>query len=108
MFTQTPDRRLAASGRQCNTLGDLSTDYKARKLNDTIVILVAVQTTAAQSGDSNYQRTVQTSSAITGLAGAREDHRPESAAQCQLLHRAQGMLEQRTPIPPFKPASPDR
>jgi flagellar L-ring protein precursor FlgH len=53
-----------------NTLGDLSTDYKARKLNDTIVILVAVQTTAAQSGDSNYQRTVQTSSAITGLAGA--------------------------------------
>jgi flagellar L-ring protein precursor FlgH len=53
-----------------STLGDLSTDYKARKLNDTIVILVAVQTTAAQSGDSNYQRTVQTSSAITGLAGA--------------------------------------
>jgi flagellar L-ring protein precursor FlgH len=53
-----------------NKLGDLSTDYKARKLNDTIVILVAVQTTAAQSGDSNYQRTVQTTSAITGLAGA--------------------------------------
>ncbi len=53
-----------------NTLGDLSTDYKAHKLNDTIVILVAVQTTAAQSGDSSYQRTVQTSSGITGLAGA--------------------------------------
>ena len=53
-----------------NTMGDLSTDYKARKLNDTIIILVAVQTTAAQSGDSSYQRTVQTSSAITGLAGA--------------------------------------
>jgi flagellar L-ring protein precursor FlgH len=53
-----------------NTLGDLSTDYKARKLNDTIIILVSVQTTAAQSGDSSYQRTVQTSSAITGLAGA--------------------------------------
>src|ERR1035437_6972220 len=51
------------------TLGDLSTDYKARKLNDTIVILVAVQTTAAQSGDSSYQRTVQTSSAITGVGG---------------------------------------
>jgi flagellar L-ring protein precursor FlgH len=53
-----------------NTLGDLSTDYKAKKLNDTINILVAVQTTAAQSGDSSYQRTMQTSSAITGLAGA--------------------------------------
>jgi flagellar L-ring protein precursor FlgH len=52
-----------------NTLGDLSTDYKAKKLNDTINILVAVQTTAAQSGDSSYSRTVATSSAITGLAG---------------------------------------
>jgi flagellar L-ring protein precursor FlgH len=53
-----------------NSLGDLSTDYKARNLNDTITILVSVQTTAAQSGDSSYQRTVQTSSAITGVAGA--------------------------------------
>jgi flagellar L-ring protein precursor FlgH len=52
-----------------NTLGDLSTDYKARKLNDTIVILVGVQTTAAQSGDSSYSRTVATSSAITGVGG---------------------------------------
>ena len=32
---------------QSSTLGDLSTDYKAHKVNDTIVILVAVQTTAA-------------------------------------------------------------
>jgi flagellar L-ring protein precursor FlgH len=53
-----------------NTLGDLSTDYKAHKVNDTIVIVAAVQTTAAQSGDSTYQRTFQTSSGITGLAGA--------------------------------------
>ena len=52
-----------------NTLGDLSTDYKARHVNDTIVITVAVQTTAAQSGTSSYQRSVQTTSAITGLAG---------------------------------------
>lgn len=50
-------------------LDDLSTDYKARKLNDTVVILVAVQTTAAQSGDVNSSRAFQTSSAITGLAG---------------------------------------
>jgi flagellar L-ring protein precursor FlgH len=53
-----------------NTLGELSTDYKARKLNDTITILVAVQTTAAQSGNSSYQRTMTTSSAITGLPGS--------------------------------------
>jgi flagellar L-ring protein FlgH len=50
-------------------VSDLSSDYKARKLNDTVVILVAVQTTAAQSGDVNSSRAFQTSSAITGLAG---------------------------------------
>ena len=54
---------------QGNTLGDLSTDYKAHRVNDTIVIVVAVQTTAAQSGNSSYQRTFQTTSGITGLAG---------------------------------------
>jgi flagellar L-ring protein FlgH len=52
-----------------NALGDISIDSKAHKLFDTIVILVAVQTTAAQSGDSSYQRTFQTASGITGLAG---------------------------------------
>lgn len=54
------------------TLGDtsdLGSDYKARKVNDTVVILVSVQTTAAQSGDVNSSRAFQTSSAITGLAG---------------------------------------
>ena len=50
-------------------LGDFSTDYKARKLNDTLVILVGVQTTAAQSGDVNSQRAFQTTSGITGLPG---------------------------------------
>ena len=50
-------------------LGDFSADYKARKLNDTLVILVAVQTTAAQNADVNSSRAFQTSSAITGLAG---------------------------------------
>jgi flagellar L-ring protein FlgH len=50
-------------------VSDLSGDYKARKLNDTVVILVSVQTTAAQSGDVNSSRAFSTSSAITGLAG---------------------------------------
>lgn len=53
-----------------NPLGDISTDYKARKLNDTIVIVASVATSAAQSGTSTYQRTVQTANGITGLAGA--------------------------------------
>jgi flagellar L-ring protein FlgH len=52
-----------------SAMGDFSADYKARKLNDTLVILVAVQTTAAQTGDVNSSRAFQTSSAITGLAG---------------------------------------
>ena len=50
-------------------LSDMSADYKARKLNDTLVIVASVQTTASQSGNVNSQRTFQTSSAITGLAG---------------------------------------
>lgn len=50
-------------------LNDVSLDYKARRLNDTLVILVSVKTTAAQNADLNSQRAFQTSSAITGLAG---------------------------------------
>jgi flagellar L-ring protein precursor FlgH len=50
-------------------VSELSSDYKAHKLNDTVVILVAVQTTAAQSGDVNSSRAFATNSAITGLAG---------------------------------------
>jgi flagellar L-ring protein FlgH len=50
-------------------VSDLSGDYKARKLNDTVVILVAVQTTATQSGDVNSSRAFSTTSGITGLAG---------------------------------------
>jgi flagellar L-ring protein FlgH len=64
-----PVRTVGSLWSPGGDLGDFSTDYKARKLNDTLVILVAVQTTAAQSGDVNSQRAFQTSSAITGLAG---------------------------------------
>lgn len=48
---------------------DFSTDYKARNLNDTVIIQVSVATSAAQSGNVNSQRTYAASSAITGLAG---------------------------------------
>ncbi len=50
-------------------LNDASTDYKARKLNDTVMISVSVQTTAAQEGDIGSSRTFSTTSAVTGLAG---------------------------------------
>jgi flagellar L-ring protein FlgH len=65
----TPTHTLGSLWQAGGELNDFSTDYKARKLNDTLVILVSVQTTAAQSGDVNSSRAFQTSSAITGLAG---------------------------------------
>jgi flagellar L-ring protein precursor FlgH len=61
--------RTVGSLWEAGEVGDLSSDYKARKLNDTVVILVSVQTNAAQSGDVNSARSFQTASAITGLAG---------------------------------------
>jgi flagellar L-ring protein FlgH len=67
--TPTPSRTLGSLWAPSD-VSDLSGDYKARKLNDTVVILVSVQTTAAQSGDVNSSRAFSTTSAISGLAGA--------------------------------------
>jgi flagellar L-ring protein precursor FlgH len=65
-----PDPRTTGSlWSAAFVLGDLSVDYKAHNLNDSVTVLVAVQTTAAQSGSSNQSRTFTTSSGITGLAG---------------------------------------
>lgn len=50
-------------------LGDLSTDIKARGLNDVITIVVAEVTSAQSSGNITSQRTFATQSAITGLFG---------------------------------------
>lgn len=51
------------------SLSDISTDYKAVRLNDTVTILVSVQTSAAQSGTVDSERSFTTSSALTGLLG---------------------------------------
>lgn len=67
--TPSSTHTLGSLWQQGGELSDFSTDYKARKLNDTLVILVAVQTTAAQSGDVNSSRAFQTTSGITGVAG---------------------------------------
>lgn len=50
-------------------LGDFSSDYKARNVNDTITIIASVQTTAAQSGSVDSERTLTSSSSITGILG---------------------------------------
>ena len=50
-------------------LTDLATDYKARHLNDLVVIRIVEQTLAQASGDVAAQRSFSSNSAITGLAG---------------------------------------
>ncbi len=53
---------------------DLSADYKARRLNDVVQVLVSVQTTAAQDGSLNSQRQFSTTSGISGLVGGIATH----------------------------------
>ena len=55
-------------------LGDLSSDYRAHMVNDTIVVQVSVQTTAAQSGTTNSSRAFTTTSGISGLVGGIATH----------------------------------
>jgi flagellar L-ring protein precursor FlgH len=69
-YMPPPSARTTGSlWSSANSLGDLASDYKARNVNDTIVVSVSVQTTAAQSGTLDSERTMATSSGITGLAG---------------------------------------
>ena len=55
-------------------LGDLASDYKAHTINDTVIVQVAVQTTAAQSGTTNTSRAFTTTSGISGLVGGIATH----------------------------------
>ena len=50
-------------------LTDLSTDYKAHRLNDIINIVVVQATTAQASGDVSSERSFNTTSGISGAAG---------------------------------------
>jgi flagellar L-ring protein precursor FlgH len=49
---------------------DMASDYKARNINDLIVIQVVEQTTAAQDGAVKSQRSFSASSGISGLMGS--------------------------------------
>jgi flagellar L-ring protein precursor FlgH len=55
-------------------LDNLSDDYKAHNLYDTVIVEVAVQTTAAQSGTVDSERAFNTTSGITGLVGGIATH----------------------------------
>lgn len=52
-----------------STLTDLATDYKARHLNDLVVIRIVEQTLAQASGNVTGQRDFASNSAITGILG---------------------------------------
>jgi len=63
--SSTPGSLWNSDGR----LANLTSDYKAARLHDTITILIVQQTTAQSTGDSTAQRQYSTSSAITALPG---------------------------------------
>jgi flagellar L-ring protein FlgH len=48
---------------------EMSSDYKARNVGDTLTLVVFEQTSAQTTGDVNSQRAFQTSSAINALPG---------------------------------------
>jgi flagellar L-ring protein precursor FlgH len=81
-----------------NSLGDLSSDYKAHNVNDTIVVQVSVQTTAAQSGNLDSERTFTTNSAITGLPGDLKIKgvNPLLAANSSTILKGQGSTSSNT------------
>ena len=74
-YMPPPDARTVGSlWSAANALGDLSADYRARNVNDTIVVQVSVQTTAAQSGNVDSQRAFNTTSGISGIVGGIATH----------------------------------
>lgn len=79
-------------------LSDLSTDYKAHNLNDTVIVQVSVQTTAAQSGNVNSQRQFATTSGISGLVGGIATHgvNPLLSAQSKTTLKGQGQTASNT------------
>ena len=64
-----PQHTLGSLWSPGGDLNDLSNDYKARKVNDTLVIVASVQTTTSQEGDVTTSRAASTTTGITGLPG---------------------------------------
>ena len=66
---QQDTRTLGSLWSPNNYFADLSSDYKARTLNDPITIRVAVTTSATANGNVTSQRDFNTQAGITGLPG---------------------------------------
>jgi len=93
----TDDHTLGSLWSPGSALGDFSSDYKAHHLNDTITIQVAVQTTAAQSGTVDSERSFTTNSAVTGVMGrAPSSTNPLLAANSSSQLKGQGSTASNT------------
>jgi flagellar L-ring protein precursor FlgH len=67
---QQPDQRTMGSlWVPGGAWTDLASDYKATRVNDNIIIQVVEQTSATSTGDVTSQRSFQTQSGISALAG---------------------------------------
>lgn len=53
---------------------DMSADYKARRVGDTVTLLVSETTAASSTGDVNNSRTFAANSAVTSLPGWNSSH----------------------------------
>lgn len=79
-----------------SALGDLSTDYKAHRVNDMITIQISVATTAAQTGTLNAQRTYSAKSSIAGLGYSPAATNPLINASSATALKGQGQTSTAT------------
>ncbi len=66
---QSAERTLGSLWSPGAPLSEVAADFKATRLNDTIIIQVLEATTAQSNGNSQQNRTLALNSAITGLGG---------------------------------------
>ena len=67
--THPADANLGSLWDTGGLMADLAADYKAHRVNDTISIVVLQQTTAQASGAVDSERSFNTTSGISGVAG---------------------------------------
>jgi flagellar L-ring protein precursor FlgH len=67
--SQAPDRTLGSLWSAGSPLSEIAADFKARRLNDTVIIQVVESTSAQTNGNTAQNRTLALNSAITGIAG---------------------------------------
>jgi flagellar L-ring protein precursor FlgH len=67
--SQPAERTLGSLWNSSAPLSEVAADFKARNLNDTLIIQVVEQTSAQTNGNTQQNRTLAVNSAITGLGG---------------------------------------